>query len=105
LSQDGFGGSVSVSGDTAVVTSPGKAAYVFVRNGSAWSQQAELTPSDGINGDGFAADASLDGDTVVVGASGRNNEGATYVFTRTATTWSQQAELMASDAASGDAFG
>ena len=45
---DGFGVSVSVSGDTIVVGSPGKgdldsgAAYVFTLNGTLWEQVAKL---------------------------------------------------------------
>ena len=49
--------SVSVSGDTAVIGAYGKnssdqgAAYVFVRSGGVWTQQQELTASDGAAGD------------------------------------------------------
>ncbi len=39
-----FGGSVSVSGDYALVgASRNNAAYIFVRDGVTWSQQAKLT--------------------------------------------------------------
>jgi hypothetical protein len=52
---DGFGGSVAVAGDTAVVGAFGRAdkgsqsgaAYVFVRSGATWSQQAKLLADDG----------------------------------------------------------
>jgi len=53
---DFFGVSVSVSGDTAVIGASYHAvggniqqgaAYVFVRSGGVWSQQQELTASDG----------------------------------------------------------
>ena len=48
---DAFGGAVAVDGETAVVGAQGNdgagagsgAAYVFVRSGSTWSQQAKLT--------------------------------------------------------------
>ena len=51
---DRFGISVAVSGETAVIGSPGDddaasasgSAYVFVRSGGTWSQQAKLTASD-----------------------------------------------------------
>ena len=62
---DYFGSSVAVSGDTVVVgaryddveanTSQGSA-YVFVRSGTSWSQQAKLTAGDGAaNDDDFRA--------------------------------------------------
>ena len=52
---DDFGRSVSVSGDTAVVGAVGDddngnlsgSAYVFVRTGSTWTEQAKPTASDG----------------------------------------------------------
>ena len=55
----------------------------------------------------------IDGDTLVVGAhydqpSGNGSHtqpGAAYVFTRSGTTWSQQAKLVASDPEAGDRFG
>ena len=55
---DNFGYSVAVSGSTAVVGAYGKnsstgAAYVFMRSGSTWTQQAKLTASDGATHDNF----------------------------------------------------
>jgi hypothetical protein len=116
---DRFGWAVAVSGDTAVIGAPNKtigtntsqgAAYVFVRNGGAWSQQAELTASDGATNDSFGDSVAVSGDTVVVGADFKNigtnpNGGAAYIFTRTGTAWSQQAELTAQDATGDDHFG
>ena len=56
------GRSVSVSGDTAVIGAAGKtnftgAAYVFVRSGTSWTQQQELTASDGTANDLFGISA------------------------------------------------
>src|SRR6202023_3439997 len=49
---------------------------------------------------------AISGATVVVGASNKNsNTGAAYVFGRSGTAWSQQAELTASDAAVNDCLG
>jgi hypothetical protein len=110
-SGDHFGSSVALSGTTAVVGAYGKnsftgAAYVFVQSGTTWSQQAELTASDGAAGDDFGWSAALSGTTAVVGAYGKNSfTGAAYVFVQSGTTWSQQAELTASDAATKDEFG
>ena len=50
----------------------------------------------------FGWSAAIDGDTVVVGGyredTGGSNAGAAYVFTRSGTSWSQQAKVTASDA-------
>ena len=49
---------------------------------------------------------SSDGNTAVVGAHNKASAtGAAYIFTRSGSTWSQQAKLLASDKASGDQFG
>ncbi len=109
-----FGWSVAASGSTAIVGASGYsgpgAAYVFVESGSTWSQQAELTASDGVANDEFGISVALSGSTALVGAwqhkVGSNaHQGAAYVFVQSGTTWSQQAELTASDGAAGDEFG
>jgi uncharacterized repeat protein (TIGR01451 family) len=116
---DLFGISVALSGDTVVVgareddiganTNQGSA-YVFTRSGTVWSQQAKLSASDGAAGDMFGISVALSGDTAVVGASGDDiganpNQGSAYVFTRSGSVWSQQAQLSAGDGAVNDAFG
>ncbi len=113
-----LGSSVSISGDTVVVGAPGSpigtafsqgAAYVFVRNGAAWSQQQKLTASDGAANFSFGWSVSISGETLVVGAIGANvtgsSKGAAYVFVRNGTTWSEQQKLIALDGATGDEFG
>ena len=111
VGNDAFGNSVSVSGDTAVIGASGKntgqgAAYVFVRTGGVWSQQQELTASDGAVGDNFGWSVSLNGNTAVIGASGKTQyQGAAYVFALSGGTWRQQQKLSASDSAVGDKFG
>jgi hypothetical protein len=112
---DDFGYSVSVSGDTAVIGAPFRTvnsntqqgvAYVFVRSGGVWTQQQELTASDGAAHDWFGSSVSVSGDTAVIGASRKNNsQGAAYVFVRSSGAWSQQQKLTASDGAAGDQFG
>jgi hypothetical protein len=107
-SNDQFGVSAAMSGSTVVVGAWGKdsatgAAYVFVRSGSVWSEQAKLTASDAVAGNQFGVSVGVSGTTAVVGANGNNSgEGAAYVFVRSGRTWSQQAELTASDAATGN---
>jgi hypothetical protein len=106
---DLFGSAVDVSGDTLIATAAGPepgAAYVFVRNGAGWSQQARLTPSGGSPGERFGISASLSGDSLAVGADRAGGKaGAVYVFVRSGTTWTQEARLTAADAVPLDAFG
>lgn len=143
---DHFGAAVAVSGDTVVVgafqedssslganSTPNEsaggagAAYVFARNGGAWSQQAYLKPAavgpNGQAGHLFGTSVAISGDTVAVGANHESSStlginttpndaagssGAVYVFTRNAGVWSQQAYIKpAAVGASqvGDGFG
>ncbi|MCU0776062.1 MAG: choice-of-anchor D domain-containing protein, partial [Akkermansiaceae bacterium] len=116
---DRFGISVSVDGDSALVgaeldtTSPGLytgSAYVFVRSGTMWFQQAKLTAVDGASNDSFGRSVCLHGDTALVGAyydstAAGSAAGSAYVFTRSGISWSQQAKLNPTDAAAGDWFG
>lgn len=117
---DEFGSSVAVSGDTMVVTAPGErsaafgvngdendnnggglnsgAAYVFVRAGTSWTQEAYLKrPNASVFGFGEAA--AISGDTIVIGA-----KDLACIFVRTGTTWSQQACITATFTVSGDRF-
>ncbi len=112
--QDYFGYSVSLSGDTAVITAPldddkgdaSGSAYVFTRTGSIWTQQAKLLAVDGAEGDNFGNRVSLAGDTALIGADGDDGiRGAAYVFIRTGSTWTTQAKLLASDGQGEDFFG
>ncbi len=67
------------------------AAYVFVRNGNIWSQQAYLKAPNLKSGDEFGASVSISGDTLVVGGSVFESD--VYVFVRNGSSWSQQAHL------------
>ena len=85
-------------------------AYVFTRTGTTWTEQAKLTASDGAENDMFGGSVAIAGDTIVVGADNKDGNGfaargSAYVFTRTGTTWTEQAKLTASDGAAGDEFG
>lgn len=104
---NGFGGSVAIYGATAVVGSPSSgAAYVFVRSGTKWSQQAELTNRHVSGAANFGDSVAIYGQTAVIGAQGKNSyTGAAYVYVRSGSKWSRQAKLTASDAAVGDQFG
>ncbi len=138
---DRFGIAVAISGDTLVVgadfedsaangvggdgaddSKPNSgAAYVFVRSGSVWSQQAYVKASNTDSGDWFGRYVAIHGDTVVIGAqsedssatavngdqasNGAADSGAAYVFVRSGTSWSQEAYLKASNAEAVDRFG
>ena len=112
---DGFGGSVSVDGETLVIGAKGDddhgaesgAAYVYVRGvGGSWSQQARLTAGDGAANDGFGGSVSVYGDMLVIGASGDDGKGSAYWFVRNGNgNWSQKSRLAAGDAAANDGFG
>jgi len=105
--------SVAISDDTAMVGVQDKvthsgSVYVFTRDGTGtWSQQPNLTASDGGAWDQFGRSLAISGDTAVAGAywSGLS-PGSAYVFTRNgAGIWSQQAKLTGSDVAARDHFG
>ena len=108
---DQFGYSVAISGSTAVIGAPSKnssagLAYVFVRSGSTWSRQAELTASDAAPNDQFGWSVAISGSTAIIGADHhKSHAGAAYVFVQSGSTWSQQAELTASDSSANDDFG
>jgi hypothetical protein len=114
---DGFGSTVDLSGDTAVVGAGlddvagvnAGCVYVFVRSTGVWTRQALLKSHDVTAGDEFGGSVSISGDTLVVGARQASNplnlSGSVYVFVRTGSTWTQQAELSVPDAAVNDLFG
>jgi uncharacterized repeat protein (TIGR01451 family) len=116
---DNFGAAVAVDGDTAVVGSPlhdspagadAGAVYVFVRAGTAWTEQQKLAASDAAAANSFGSSVSISGDTIVVGApradtGGGVDAGAAYVFLRSGITWTEQQKLVASDGTAGDLFG
>jgi hypothetical protein len=99
------------------------AAYVFVRAGSTWTQQAFLKASNPGKEDWFGVRIAIsgDGNTVAVGApnedsaakgiNGKQDDdsafeaGAVYFFNRTGTTWAQQAYVKSSNTRAGNEFG
>jgi hypothetical protein len=100
---DDFGSYIAISGDTVVagqelaLNEKGEtigAAFVFVRSGNTWSNQAKLMPSDLAEENYFGTSVAISGDTVVVGA---HSADSAYVFVRDGNTWSEQAKLTPSD--------
>jgi hypothetical protein len=127
---DGFGTSVALSSDgtTALIGAPynwvhtgeyltdAGAAYAFVRNGTTWSQQAELAAHDRAIQEDFGWSVALSGDgtTALIGdplkvvnypGAPLVVTGAAYVFVHSGTTWSQQTRLTPSDGVANDRFG
>lgn len=135
---DHFGYSVALDGDTLAVGAPSEdsgiagnetdnsaadagAVYVFIRNGTTWTQQAYVKAANPGAGDRFGTSVALSGDTLIVGAPNEDSSaraingadadnsaadaGAAYTFVRSGTVWTQQAYLKASNADSGDRFG
>ncbi len=124
--QDGFGVSVSISGEVIVIGAPGDddngtnagSAYVFRYDPDIkeWVEEQKLLASDPPMGHGLGLSVAVFGDVAVIGAPASDdacpddstcNSGAAYVFRfdpKTAT-WSEQQKLLASDAASQDRFG
>jgi hypothetical protein len=103
-------------------SSPG-AAYVFVRAGDTWTEQAFFKSSNPTMLDWFGVRLALsgDGNTLAVsapnedgGSNGINGKqdddsatdsGAVYFFTRTGTSWAQQAYVKGSNTEAFDEFG
>ena len=99
------------------------AAYVFVRTGTTWSQQAFIKASNTGEDDWFGLHLALsgDGNTLAVGASNEDSAaqgingkqdddsadeaGAVYFFTRTGTTWKQEYYVKGSNNRKFDEFG
>ena len=112
---DRFGEDVAISeyGNTVVIGVPSDdasasnagTAYVFVRNGTTWTQQAVLEGDTTASGDQFgsAVSISADGNIIAVGAAddddGATSSGVVFVFTRSGTTWTQQGKVYPSGSA------
>ena len=103
-----FGRAVALSSDggTALVGAPhdgrqAGAAWVLTRSGSTWTRQAKLTDGEEVGEEevseghlGHVLALSADGNTALVGApTDTHGLGAVWVFTRSGSTWTQQAKL------------
>lgn len=112
-----FGLSVSIQGDTSLIGAPGDddnggvsgSVYVYTRIGTSWTPQTKLLATDGAQLDCFGTSVFLNADTALIGAEWDSDNGAksgsAYIFTRTGTSWTQQAKLLPADGTSGDCFG
>ncbi len=108
---DNFGLSVAISGDTAIVGSrryrngpDAGEAYIFVRSGSQWNEQAILRPpGSAAQINLFGRVVAISGNVAIVGALDVDQNGVTtrtiaYVYARdNAGVWSSPQELRAHD--------
>jgi MYXO-CTERM domain-containing protein len=85
---------------------------VFVRTGTAWTEEAALLASDPEAGNRLGASAALDatGTRALLGAEGDDTvggaaAGSARVFVRAGSTWSEEATLLAGDGAPSDQLG
>ena len=74
---------------------------------TAFEEQAKIQASDKQFADylGVSVAISDDGNTAIAGAYGEGGTGAAYIFTRSGTTWTEQAKIQASDKQQNDYFG
>lgn len=111
---DYFGESVSIDGDTVLIGAyldddagvNAGSVFVYTRTGNTWTQQAKLHASDAEDYDWFGYSVSISGDTALIGAYNYlDSIDEVYVFTRTGTTWTQQAKLTRTSGESFESFG
>ena len=117
---DLFGDSVSIDQDYIAVGAPGHdlgsgsegATYIFEKPGSGWADMTEtqkIIASDNEGGDGFGQSVSVDGEVIIVASPNEDGtgiaRGASYIFDRGASSWSEVTKLTASDASNDDYFG
>jgi len=109
VANDAFGYDVSINsnGTYAIVgTQRGPVfgfAFIYVYTTS-WTLQSKIIPSDSKNPDGFGISVDINGagDRVIIGApsaTAPTYQGKAYIYTRSGTTWTQEATLVISDGA------
>jgi hypothetical protein len=114
---DFFGWSVAISGNYAIIGAhydddngaDSGSAYIFKYDGTSWSQQQKLTPSDGATGDNFGYSVSIEDNYAIMGARRDGDKGplsgSAYIFKYDGTNWIKQQKLTASDGAAYIYFG
>jgi hypothetical protein len=113
VTDDVFGNSVAISGDTAIIGAAGDdangSAYIFRFDNSGWTEEQKLTASDGDANDRFGSSIGISGDTAVIGAwcddDNGDQSGSAYIFRFNGTSWVEEAKLLASDGDVVDYFG
>jgi hypothetical protein len=110
--QLGYAVALSADGNTAIVggnydNNYAGAAWVFVRNSNAWTQQGNKlvgTGTLGVAQQGVSVAISADGNNILVGGFGDSSlTGAAWSYTRTAGVWSQQGKKIVGKGSAGSA--
>lgn len=103
---------IGANGSTVSGVSACGSVYIFVRSGTSWSQEQQISASDKASTDLFGYSAELDSDAtrIVVGAygsdpAGVSGAGAAYIFVRAGSVWTQEQKLTATSPASSDSYG
>lgn len=87
------------------------AVYIFTRSGTTWSDQQIIVAEDAATSESFGRRVKINHDATYILIGNANddtvptNSGSAYIFTRTGTTWSQQAKLEATNIGATDEFG
>ncbi len=126
---DRFGYRLAMDDTNLIVGAPNQdttntdsgAAYVFVRSGDQWSQQAFLKAAVADASDQFGSSVDIWQHRAVIGAVGEDGavvginqdpndnaaaeSGAVYVFNRSGSTWSQHSYIKPKVVGAGDQFG
>jgi hypothetical protein len=110
-----FGGSVAISGNTAIVGANGHdlykgSAYIFGKDvDGSWNQVEKLTASDGADLDKFGKSVAISGNTAIVGAYGDDDKGddsgSAYIFENIDGSWNQVQKITADDGTDFNQFG
>ena len=108
LSGDGTRAIVGAYADDATGGVNSGTAYVYSRSGTSWAQESKLVPSDSESSAlfGFSCSLSYEGTRAIIGAyyddAGATDDGSAYIFTRSGTSWAQEAKLVAAASQSND---
>lgn len=116
---DNFGTSLTLFKNMALIGAPGDdtmaggadagSAYVFLRTGTNWTQQAKLEMEGAASSNYFGLSVALSKDTAVIGVPGfddfTTNQGCAVVFKLAKGQWKQATQLARTPAAEDDFMG
>ncbi len=116
---DNYGGSVSISGNYALIgansdevganTTQGSAS-IYIRSGSNWVLQEKITDAVGSAGDRFGYSVSISGSYAIIGAYADDvgssaAQGSASVYFRNGSSWDLMKKITDDTGAAGDYFG
>ncbi len=102
MAGDGFGKNAALYGNTIIVGNDLAAgggtlrgeSYIFTKTGDEWIQTQTLTASNSADNYGFGSCVDIYENSIVIGSfledTTAADSGASYIFTKTASTWSEQ---------------